>query len=173
MIELKYMNNFQRNLVGQLDIKDIPQGVDIAAYILNVFQRLGCKSATEPTHLYIAVEGNTFQLEKAEQLPDATVIFYSDVIVPENAYRYDQFGGIEYLFRTNEGNHIASPHIHARYDNFNICIFFSNFRVEGHFRKQHRRKEREAVNYVKEHLDELQAEWNKIMQSQGVTICRS
>lgn len=170
MIELKYINNVRRNLVGELDVKDIPQGVDIGAYILNVFQELGCKSATEPTHLYITVEGNTFQLEKVERLPDATVIFYSDVIAPENAYRYDQAAGITYLFHTNEGNHIKSPHVHAEYGNDDICIFFSNFHVEGHFRN--RRKEREAVNYVKENLDKLQAEWNKIMESQGVTICR-
>ena len=72
--------------------------------------------------------------------------------------------GIKYYFHNNEKNiHIDSPHIHCSYSGETIRISLTNGKVldNQHFKSP--AKTRQAVNYVKDHKNELFEFWLNVV----------
>lgn len=85
-------------------------------------------------------------------------IVYTNVVCPNNAYRFDYVNGIEYFFHTEERNHIMSPHIHAKTSGDEIRFTLSGEILDGSFKSPSKAKE--AKKYVKTNSSLLKAAWD-------------
>ncbi len=63
-------------------------------------------------------------------------------------------------FTQRKKGHLYYPHIHASYGGETISVYFSDLHIIGKMKSPSRR--RMIVKYVKENLEALYAEWNKI-----------
>lgn len=84
-------------------------------------------------------------------------VIYRNILAPYGAHNYDFHEGIRYFFHSSEKCHLKEPHIHAEYDHQEIKISLTDFSVIGRFSK--RTKMNVAINYVKEHIDDLLIKW--------------
>ena len=72
--------------------------------------------------------------------------------------------GIRYFYHTKELRHL--PHIHAEYQGDELSIEILTFKVKGKFKN--RKKQNEAVLYVKRNRDDLLAMYNE--STNGIRI---
>lgn len=162
MITLRYVNSTTRVTVHELQLSDILEKEDSIAYVLHCFQDAGYHTATDPAQLFIKPHaGELKKLICTDVILDNSTISYSEVIPPYGAYRVDRVNGIRYFFNTSEKEHENYPHIHAAYQKEEISIYFRDFHVINRMKSPS--KQKEAVAYVKEHIDKLQAKWDDIM----------
>lgn len=163
MITLKYVNNLNRHIVDKLDIPENLSKEEILVYLLNAYKSAGYEQATDAKKLYVVSTVNElvplYSVENIEK--DATII-YSAVVASNCAAEYARGNGVSYFFHTSEKGHREFPHIHARYADEEICVYFKDYRIVGTMSAK--AKQREIIRYVKAHVVELQDEWNRIVQ---------
>lgn len=164
MITLKYMDNLCRQEVGTVDVRDIATQDDGASYLLAIYQNAGFENAIDPARLRLVTDQNDPLMIDFAKLDDDATILYSAVVIPENALEYHREDGIKYFFHTSEEGHLGYPHIHAEKAGEKISVYFSDFHVEGKMKSP--AEQRKVIKYVKAHVDDLQREWDRIIQSQ-------
>ena len=165
MIQLLYQNNVRRVHICELELCDMPANVgnDILEYILNIFHTHNCPDAIDAQKLYIRhAHEEIHPLRSTDVLKDGDVIFYLAIIALSNAYEYGYEDGIHYFFHTSEQGHQNHPHIHARYGEDEISIYFSDFHVVGKMKSPVIQSR--AVKYVKKHLADMCEEWESHVQ---------
>lgn len=126
------------------------------------FEENGCVRERGRGHLCVKRETEWLPFDVELLRSDNVCVAYVDIIKLDNAYEYCRENGISYFFHLSEASHRPFPHIHARYSGEEISIFLNNLKVEGKFGSK--TKQREAVEYVKSHKDDLLQEWFRIMQ---------
>lgn len=161
MILLRYINNVGAATVCRSDISDISGSPSPTEYILNRFQACGFTDATDPNRLFIRDgRSNLLRFKEEHALKSGEEIVYNAVIALSNAYEYCRKDGIVYFFHTSEKCHREYPHIHAGCGGEEISIYFSDLRIVGKTKSRALRKK--AVDFVRENLDALTSEWQRI-----------
>lgn len=163
MVTLKYMDNLCRQTAGTVDVRDIATQGDAASYLLEFYQNAGFENAIDPDRLRLVSDQNEFLMIDFAKLDDDATILYSAVAAPENALEYYREDGIKYFFHTSESGHLGYPHIHAEKAEEKISVYFSDYHVEGKMKSP--TEQRKIIKYVKAHIDDLQREWDRIIQS--------
>lgn len=158
MIELKYVDNLKRLLICKLNVEEITNNQrNLEDYILHVYQNHGCADASNPEKLYIWREKEgLIPLCDVSAIGSDETIVYSAIIAIENAKVFDREDGITYFFHSSESEHVKYPHVHARYGNEKISIYFSDYRIVGTMRSA---KKKKAIAYVKLHIEDLKEAW--------------
>lgn len=159
-MELWYMNNVCRRLVCRINVEDISLdiGCELKDYILHIYQENGYQDALNADKLFASNEnGERIPFYDISSIQKAERIEYLSIIAPNNAYEYKRQDGILYFFHTSEGKHMEYPHIHARCGREEISVYFSDFHVIG---KMMPPKRRQAVRYVKEHIEDMKEKWD-------------
>lgn len=139
-------------------------GINLSALpnsLLKKYQECGCPKATDKNKLYAVIDEGFVRLGEIQDLGTVSRVVYSDVVAHQNAAEFGRENGIIYFFHTSEKPHKEFPHIHARYAEEEISIYLKDFRVDGHFKSG--KKQKEALEYVGKHLQELYDEWNRII----------
>ena len=158
MIELKYVDNLKRLLICQFNAEEIANNqCNLEDYILHVYQNHGCADASSPEKLYVWREKDgLIPLHDVSAIGSNETIVYSAIVAVENANVFDREDEITYFFHSSESEHVKYPHVHARYGNEEISIYFSNYRIVGTMRSA---KKKKAVAYVKSHIEDLKNAW--------------
>lgn len=156
MIKLLYFSNLHKEEIGGLN----PENYSLDA-VFQHFKDYNSQLETNKEKLFIIKDDKLIPYDE-NLISDGVTIVYSNVVAPDNAYEYARDNGIVYFFHTNEANHRFQPHIHARYSGEEIKVHFKNFRVEGKFKNK--QKQKEAISYIKENINELIEEWHKIIK---------
>lgn len=134
-----------------------------------------CQCADTPKDLgkrfQIAYNGNFYQLDYSGRLnrlirflgnPKTINLEYS--IGLPGGLGVDENDGISYFFHTKELRH--TPHIHAKYQGEEISIEILTLKVRGSYKN--RKKQSEAIKYVKNNTSRLLAEYN--LKTNGIHI---
>lgn len=161
MVTLYYINNVKKTEVCQIAISDISDSASPVEFVLDRFRDEGF-DANDPSRLYVhSAEKNGLYFNNNEySLKSGDAIYYSAIFAVNNAQEYARENGIVYFFHTAEKGHLYYPHIHASYGGETISVYFSDLHIIGKMKSPTRR--RMIVKYVKENLEALYAEWNKI-----------
>lgn len=156
-----YINNLYREVFqcpGSLE--QLLMEPDVEEAILRIFQNFGKSNAVHREKLLLDVGNGLTSFDKLLLSQGSATIIYSDVIAPENAYEFGRENGIVYYFHTQEKNHLFDPHIHAKYSGEELRIRLKDFSYDGSLKSP--AKIKEAINYVRNHLKDIRAEWNRI-----------
>lgn len=158
MIELYYYTNTYRKQIAEIEPKEIdvsnPSGT-----LLKIYQESGHPRATDEQKLYAVADGAHIQFSEVQNLENVSRIYYADVVAPQNAVEVSRENGIRYFFHSSEKPHSHFPHVHAEYAGEEICIGLKDCSIaEGRF--ESRKREKEAVVFVKGNIDELWKTWN-------------
>lgn len=157
---LMYVDSLHKQKVAELELSQLNDADNLKIKLIEVFQQAGVVDAGDPAHLRVCINNKLVPLTDALLLKGNETIIYSDIVAPQGAYVYDREDGIDFFFHTSENDHLANPHIHARYAGEEISIYFSNFKVIGEFKSK--KKQKQAVAYVQTNLDKLQKQWENI-----------
>lgn len=162
LIRLQYLDNITRKTIAEVDISQFESRTIAAEYLLKLLQDNGFACATDRSKLYLLGSDLGFDtaFEKCDSIPDHAVVYYSAVVLPNSAAEFGRENGIVYVFRSSERPHLEMPHIHAMYSGEEICIYFKDLRTNGKFKNT--KKEKEAIEYVKNNICDLLDEWNRI-----------
>lgn len=161
-----------RKKLREIDLETLLPIKDIAEALFQQFEKSGVKAKRDESRLRIkrGKELLPFDVDLITSSEDITVV-YLDIISPNNARELGRKDGIVYYIGSNESKHFYEPHIHARIGDMKdknaevIRISMKDFSVEGSFKSCKEKKE--AIQFVKEHLEEIRKEWNDLMESLG------
>ena len=159
-VTLMYVDPFKKKNITELETSQLNDASNLENLLLETFQKGGVDRATDPTHLLVRTDSQYFLLPEYRAFEGNETVIYSDIPAQNNAYIYDRKDGIDYFFHTSEKEHAKYPHVHARYSGKEISIYFSDFSVKGKFESIP--KQKQAVAYVKENLEKLNKEWERI-----------
>lgn len=162
MVKLFLFNNLRREEVGQVSLQEIRSEKDIPVALMHRFQKLGCVVQPGRGNLCIRQGNELIPFDEKLLLYDDVTVVYLDIIKPDNVLEFDRKNGISYFFHTSEKGHRGFPHIHARYSDEEISIYFKDFDIIGEYKSK--TKQKEAVDFVRDHMKELIREWNRIVQ---------
>jgi hypothetical protein len=158
---VKFVSNVRRETVGCIEYESGSLGGDILKSIYNCLEEAKHPVMSHGS-LYINVDGEWTVLTADTVLPYAdTEILYSEVIALSNAAEYDRVNGVVFFFHTNEGNHLYSPHIHAKYGEHEMKIHLISFTCIGDL--ENKQKTKFAVCYAKKNQSALLSEWHRIV----------
>lgn len=157
MVKLRYRNNINLTDIGEISVEELNSLKDSIQAILQLFQDSGHKCILGIDMLYVYQAGKTLPLDEVKELQDDAVITYYDILPLNNAAKYDRKNGILYFFHVSESEHINHPHIHAKYAENEISIYLRDFHVVGTLKNKS--KQKEALSYVKDHLDDILLKW--------------
>ena len=161
---LMYVDSLHKQKVAELELSQLNGADNLKVELIEVFKQAGLVNAIDPVHLRVCVNNKLVPLTDALLLKGNETIIYSDIVAPQGAYACGQEDGINFFFHTSENDHLANPHIHARYAGEKISIYFSNFKVIGEFKSK--KKQKQAVAYVQANLDKLQKQWENIFDGE-------
>lgn len=162
MIPLLYWNNIHRELVCEIDSALFVQQseADLQEALLRTYCTHGYSDADNPEKLYLRKADSEIQpLSQAGMPQEGDAIVYQSVIAPSNAYEYARENGVVYFFHTAERGHRDYPHVHAKYGDEEISVYFSDFHIVGKMKHPVRKK---ALRYIKGNVEKLTEEWNRI-----------
>ncbi len=165
MITLQYIDNVNRLQIGNISVQEITESENAENYLLQVYQNAGCTRADNPKNLYIKnSRGEIMPLDIVDSLEENITIFYIAILPLSNAAEFAREDGIVYFFHTSEQGHLGYPHIHAKHGKEEISVYFTDFHVIGKMKSPV--MQRKAVTYVKKHHSAMEAEWDRITDSQ-------
>ena len=165
MIRLYLFNSVCRKEVGQVSLQDLRAGDNVVAMLIKKFEELGCVIELGRGSLYIAQGNEYVPFEESLLCSDNATVAYVDIIKPDNAKEYDRKDGIKYFFHTAEQGHWYVPHIHAEYSGAELWINLQDFGTLGSL--GNRKKEKEAMQFIKDNIEDIRKEWNEIITEQG------
>lgn len=158
MIELYYNTNTYRKQIAEIEPKEIDVS-NPSSTLLKIYQESGYPKATDEKKLYAVADGTHIRFNEVQSLENVSMIYYADVVAPQNAVEFRRENGIRYFFHSSEKPHSHFPHVHAEYAGEEICIGLKDCSIaEGRF--ESRKREKEAVVFVKGNIDELWKTWN-------------
>ena len=160
---LEYHNNMECFVVGEFDFEhSLPQ---------EAFQVI-IKALGQSGHPFNPSKGRMDQIIDHEWIHIAdgseincqgdSRVIYSEYVLADNAYSFEEKDGIVFFFHTREETHRIYPHVHARYSGKEIQISLYDFSIKGKF--DNRRKMRTAVDHVKSEQEKYFQEWQRISQ---------
>lgn len=158
MIELYYNTNTYRKQIAEIELEEIGTS-NPSDVLLKIYQESGYPKATDEKKLYAVADGTHIRFNEVQSLENVSMIYYADVVAPQNAVEFRRENGIRYFFHSSEKPHSHFPHVHAEYAGEEICIGLKDCSIaEGRF--ESRKREKEAVVFVKGNIDELWKTWN-------------
>lgn len=159
-VTIKYYNNVVREVVGELEYQ--PDSIDLfwKSTIRMLWERNHLYDSTKGRFYLLRADGNLLQIKPFMPLEDEKEVIYSESTIPYNAYRFIKCDGIDYIFHTDERNHLYDPHVHATYNGKDISISLKSLKTYGTL--DNRSKENIAKKYVKDNKDDLLKMWNEL-----------
>lgn len=160
-----YINNVNRKEVGSIRYTFSSTGGDILPSIERALTIAGNPFDKNKGQVYLKRDDKLMVLDDTMLLDSKNIsIIYSEVIALQNALRYDEVDGIVLFFHMEEHTHLYFPHVHVLYAGEEIVVSLTDFQVTGCFKTQ--KKVKIAVKYVRENIDNLRKEWDRIQASQ-------
>jgi len=163
MIKLIYVSISCKKLFCTIEKEKINRKSGFLKNVLKIYQCNGCYKAVDVEKLYFRNHKQSImKLRDFGNITEDTEILYIEhIIIPYSAVEFNRENGIIYYFNTSEKNHSKYPHIHAKYQGDEISVYFETLKVEGHLKSP--KKEKQVISYVKNNLEVLYEEWNRII----------
>ena len=162
-VTIKYYNNTVREVIGEIEYRSDSVTLFWESIIKMLLAKNHFYDKSKGRFYSRSINGNLINTEPYMPIGKEDEIIYSETIIPCNAYRFKNSDGIDYIFHTNERNHMFDPHVHAIYDNKDMFISLNSDKTIGTLGNKH--KESIAKRYVYDNREAFLEKWNELQES--------